>query len=121
VGLSVRFRDLLGRITTVESRPSVCHQIAADRFARHRRSRILNIVTLDFRDLKGVLADLDRTPLTELRQAGYDGDNSEQLTALDHADRLIAQIRELLDDHREDLTTPQPPSPSIAVSRHYSG
>lgn len=104
-----------------KNRPSACHQIAAHRFARHRRSRILDIVTLDFRDLKGALADLDRTLLTELRQAGYDEDTSEQLTALDHADRLITQIKELLDDHREDLTTPDPPNPSIAVSRHYSG
>ncbi|MEV6825648.1 hypothetical protein [Amycolatopsis sp. NPDC051102] len=76
-------------------------------------------MTLDFRDLKGTLADLDRTLLTELRQAGYNEDTSEQLTALDHADRLIVQIKELLDDHREDLTTPGPPSPNVAVSRHY--
>ncbi len=82
---------------------------------------MLGIVTLDFRDLKGALADLDRTLLTELRQAGYDQDTSEQLTALDHADRLISQIKQLLDDHREDLTTPAPPSPSVAVSRHYGG
>jgi len=78
-------------------------------------------VTLDFRDLKGALADLDRTLLTDLRQAGYGEDTSEQLTSLDHADRLIVQIKELLDDHREDLTTPDPPSPSVAVSRHYGG
>ncbi|MFJ9782486.1 hypothetical protein ACIRSS_23095 [Amycolatopsis sp. NPDC101161] len=78
-------------------------------------------MTLDFRDLKGALADLDRTLLTELRQAGYDQDTSEQLTALDHTDRLISQIKQLLDDHRQDLTTPDPPSPSVAVSRHYGG
>ena len=78
-------------------------------------------MTLDFRDLKGALADLDRTLLTDLRQAGYGEDTSEQLTSLDHADRLIVQIKELLDDHREDLTTPDPPSPSVAVSRHYGG
>jgi hypothetical protein len=118
---AARIRDLAGQLTTAENRPSACHQIAADRFTRHRRSRILGIVTLDFRDLKGALADLDRTLLTELRQAGYDEDTSEQLTALDHADRLISQLKELLDDHRDDLTTPDPPSPSVAVSRHYGG
>ncbi|MEV4055166.1 hypothetical protein AB0J55_28530 [Amycolatopsis sp. NPDC049688] len=116
-----RIRSLAGQIITVENRPNACHQIAADCFTRHRGSRILDIVTLDFRDLKGALADLDRTLLTELRQAGYDQDTSEQLTALDHADRLISQIKQLLDDHREDLTTPDPPSPSVAVSRHYGG
>ena len=116
-----RIRDLAGQITTGESRPNACHQIAADCFTRHRGSRILDIVTLDFRDLKGALSDLDRTLLTELRQGGYDQDTSEQLTALDHADRLISQIKQLLDDHREDLTTPDPPSPSVAVSRHYGG
>jgi hypothetical protein len=76
---------------------------------------------LDYHELKGVLADLDRTVLTELRQAGYGEDVAEQLTALDHADRLIAQAKELLDDHRDELTTPTPHEPKTTVSHHYGG
>ena len=78
-------------------------------------------MSLDYRDIRGLLTDLDTVFFHDLREANQEQDPGGQLAALDHATRLLDSLREQVEDQRDELAAPELPDPQVRVAPSYGG
>jgi hypothetical protein len=76
-------------------------------------------VPLDYRDIRGLLTDLDTVFFHDIRQADREKDAAEELAALDHAIELLDSLRDQVQDQRDELTTPEPAPSQVRIAPSY--